>query len=524
MMNLVYRLISILFLLFPLFGFSQTVDSNFVDGVIYVKVKDTSTIELSPYQYSNPDLNTLFFTYGIDTIKKPFPGLNATLDKTYRIHFRNIQMIDALITELSLMFFVEYAEKAPLYRISYLPNDIHPSQWALNKINAIQAWDISRGSAQITIAIVDNAISTTHEDLMENIWVNPNEIPNNGIDDDLNGFVDDINGWDVADNDNNPNPPDLANSDSYFTHGTHCAGIASASTDNNKGVASIGFKTRIIAVKCSRDNSVDEGRTLTHAYDGVYYAIQAKADIISMSWGGSSGSFITGENIINAANALGIVLISAAGNNNHSEKHYPAAYNPVISVGSTDQADLKSSFSNYGDWVDLMAPGSSIYSTLSGANNAYGTRSGTSMSCPMVAGLSALVLEQNSGLSPTQVKNILINGCDNIDLLNPGHSGKLGAGRINAKKTLQYYTGLAHFDEISNFVLYPNPNHGEFTVLTNITEGVEVNLFDLRGINVYSEFRNFETSNDFIIDLNAGIYFLEIATKEKKFIKKIVVQ
>jgi subtilisin family serine protease len=523
MIKIMYRLVFILILFSPLVGFSQTVDSNFVDGVVYVKVKDTSTIELSPYQFSNPDLNALYLTFGIDTIKKPFPGLNTTLDKTYRIYFQQIQLIDALITELSLIPFIEYAEKAPLYKVSYLPNDIHPSQWALSKINAIQAWDISKGSAQITIAIVDNAVSTTHEDLKENIWVNPNEIPNNGIDDDLNGFVDDVNGWDVADNNNNPNPPDSFSSNSYFTHGTHCAGIASATTDNNKGVAAIGFNTKIIAVKCSRDNSADEGRTLSHAYDGVYYAIQAKADIISMSWGGSSGSFLTGENIINAANALGIVLISAAGNNNHSEKHYPAAYNPVISVGSTDQADLKSSFSNYGDWVDLMAPGSSIYSTLSGANNAYGTRSGTSMSCPMVAGLSALVLEQNPGLSPTQVKNILMNGCDNIDLLNPGHSGKLGAGRINAQKTLQHFTGLTHFDEKSSFDLYPNPNHGAFTVRTNITESVEINLFDLRGIKVYTEFRNFETSNDFNIDLNSGIYFLEIATKEKKFVKKIVI-
>lgn len=522
-MKKVYSLLLNLFFLFPLVAFSQSVDSNFIDGIIYIKVKDSSTIELSPYQYSNPALNALYLTYGIDTIKKPFPGLNFTLDKTYRIYFQQIQQIDDLLSDISLIPFIEYAEKAPLYRVSYLPNDVHPSQWALSKINAIQAWDISKGSSQITIAIVDNAVSTTHEDLTANIWVNPKEIPNNGIDDDLNGFVDDVNGWDVADNNNNPNPPASAGSDSYFTHGTHCAGIASATTDNNKGVAAIGFNTKIIAVKCSRDNSSDEGRTLTHAYDGVYYAIQAKADIISMSWGGSSGSFLTGENIINAANALGIVLISAAGNNNHSEKHYPAAYNSVISVGSTDQADLKSSFSNYGNWVDLMAPGTSIYSTLSGANDAYGTRSGTSMSCPLVAGLSALVLEQNPGLSPAQLKIKLITGCDNIDLLNPGYSGQLGAGRINAQKTLQHFTGLFNLSEEATITLYPNPNHGEFTLLSNITGNFEINIFDLRGSKVYSETRTIDSHSDFKLDLISGVYFLEINTKEKKFIKKVII-
>ena len=167
----------------------------------------------------------------------------------------------------------------------------------------------------IVIAIVDDAVLTTHEDILPNLWTNPNEIPNNNIDDDNNGYRDDINGWDAADNDNDPNPPSSASS-SVFTHGTHCAGIASAATDNSKGIASIGFNCKIMPVKSSTSNG--NAQYIDAGYDGIAYAMAAGADVISMSWGGNNSQ--TAQNIFNQAHNLGITLVAAAGND-ASSKH-----------------------------------------------------------------------------------------------------------------------------------------------------------------------------------------------------------
>ncbi|MDQ3193312.1 MAG: S8 family peptidase [Bacteroidota bacterium] len=520
------KIILIAFILISKGLYSQTVDTNFVDGWIYVKVFDTSVIELSPYNFSDPDLNNLYSVYNIDSITKPFPGLNVSLDKTYRVVFSDINEIENLITDFQTLPYIEYAEKAPLYRTSNSPNDLQASQWALAKINSIQAWDITTGSAAVSIALVDNAVSTTHEDLNSNIWINPGEIDANNIDDDLNGFTDDVNGWDVADNNNNPNPPTSATSSSAFVHGTHCAGIASSATNNAIGIASLGYNTKIIAVKCSNDNSSDEGNSLPYAYDGVYYAIQAKADIISMSWGGSSGFFLTGESIINAANAMGITLIAAAGNNNSSTPFYPAAYNNVISVGATDQLDQKASFSNFGSTIDVMAPGVSIFSTLSSStNNSYGSLSGTSMACPLVAGLAGLILSVDPDLSPSEVKTFLKNGCENIDSQNLSYTGQIGAGRINAYNTLQALS-IEKFDNKKDFNIYPNPSSGFFTIeVDNFMDYTKIEVFNLIGKSVYSSQMEFKGKHNIDLkNVDSGIYLVKLESPSKVIVRKVFVE
>ncbi|NNC96010.1 MAG: S8 family serine peptidase [Chitinophagales bacterium] len=503
-------------ILLHLTGFAQSVDSNFIDGVVYVKVKDTSSMDLAPYQFNDPVLNNIYTTYGIDTIVNPFPGLNTTLDKTYRVLFQSIGQIDLLIAAFVALPYIEYAEKAPLYRTTHVPNDIQPGQWALTKINAELAWDIDKGSTSITIAIVDNAVSTTHEDLQANIWINPGEIPGNLLDDDLNGFTDDVNGYDVADDDNNPNPPAMSTSASPFVHGTHCAGIASAATNNSKGIASIGYKTKIIAVKCSKNAATDEGNSLPNAYDGVYYAIQAGADIISMSWGGSSGNFLTGENLMDAANALDIILVAAAGNDNSNAAFYPASYDHVISVGSTNQVDQKSSFSNYGSNIDVMAPGTGIYSTLSSpTNDEYGSLNGTSMACPLVAGLCALIKSNVPSLNSSQVQTKLKNGCSNIDSFNPAYIGELGAGRIDAFQTLGGISGIEE-ESVSTLEVFPNPSKGTVYVRSEILDGI-LQIFDLSGKEVMS-YEVLKPDNFIELNLEAGTYIIKIQNRGKKVI------
>lgn len=519
------------FLLFLFFVFKgnssncQTIDSNFVDGIVYVKIVSTSTMELSPYSFSDPVLNGFYTTYNIDTITKPFPGISAELDKTYRIKFSQIAQIDNLISDLQTLTYIEYAEKAPIYRTDYIPNDLHPAQWSLTKINAIGAWDISTGSTGIKIAIVDNAVSTIHEDLINNIWINPGEVPGNFLDDDLNGFADDVNGWDAADGDKNPNPPGSATTSSPFVHGTHCAGIASAATNNGVGIASIGFKIKIIPVKCSPDLSSDGGATITNAYDGVYYAIRANADVISMSWGGYSGSFSTGENMMNAANALGIVLVAAAGNSNTSAPHYPSGYNYVISVGATDQTDQKASFSNFGPSVDVMAPGTAIYSTLSGAVNAYGYISGTSMACPLAAGLCGLILSQSPSLSPATVQTYLKNGCENIDVLNPSYAGQLGSGRINAFNSLQYVSVSENVNDSDDFYVFPNPSNGIFTLLFPDNKINSVSVYNINGEMVFNEMVNPNDDRlNINLDLSKGLYIIKASGDKNHYSKKIVLK
>lgn len=494
---------------------AQTVDTNWVDGRIYVRTTSSSNLDLANYNYSNAALNTILSTYGVTNMWTPFPNLSGELDRTYEVEFTQEAMVDGLVYDLGLLLEIEYAEKKPLMKTTFVPNDIQGSQWGLTKINAVQAWDISTGNASIKVAIVDNAVSTIHEDLVGNTYVNPGEIPGNGLDDDLNGYTDDVSGYDVANNDGNPNPPASAGSSTPFVHGTHCAGIAAASTNNGIGIASLGFNTTIIPVKCTPDNSQSQGNELPNAYDGVYYAIRANADVISMSWGGGFSS--TGESIMNAANSLGIVLVAAAGNDNVTTPFYPAAYSSVISVGATDITDAKSSFSNYGTTIDVMAPGTGIFSTLSGNGSEYGTLSGTSMACPLVAGLCALVLDQNPLFTPAQVKTALENGCDNIDAVNPSFIGMIGAGRINAFKTLSGTSGIPEEANESFSLIYPNPNNGTFTILSENADAIrEVHLTDLSGKQVKQIVPSF-VQKEMLLSLNLapGMYALSLISEEK---------
>lgn len=279
--------------------------------------------------------------------------------------------------------------------------------------------------------MVDDALKLNHEDIKDILWYNPGEIANNSTDDDNNGFIDDINGWDMAHNDNDVNPGTYFTNWKRQSHGTHCAGIIGATTNNNKGIASIGYGVRIMPVKISSDTTGG----LVNPFAGVQYAIRNKADIISMSWGGGWPT-LASQLLFNVARDSGILCIAAAGNNNWSNKMYPASYANVMSVGATDSFDLKASFSNYGDSVDVMAPGVSIYSSITKSTNSYDYFSGTSMACPLVAGLAGLIKSENQNLSVKELESILYCGCDSIYSYNSSYLGQLGRGRINAEKSL----------------------------------------------------------------------------------------
>jgi subtilisin family serine protease len=428
--------------LIPTLSISQTIHKDFVDGEVYFKLYDHVFIEEAATHNGVVDIDKFsYFTqeqileYGIYKIEQPFYRTSSiTLQNTFQVHFAEVSKVYEMIEAFHKQREIDYVEQVPILRHEYTPNDLgtasgNNSQWYLHKINAQAAWDISKGNPNVVVAIVDDAVMVNHIDLNPNAYINTGEIPNNGIDDDGNGYVDDYMGFDISTNSSNPNPPNA-----NFSHGTHVAGIVGAATDNGIGIASIGFGIKILGVKASTSNT-----NITHGYPGVTFAADAGAHVINMSWGGS-GYSATGNNVINYAYNKGCILIAASGNDNSSSVFYPAGYNNVISVSNSTSTDAKASSSNYGTWIDITAPGSTIRSTIpssSNPNGTYGNKTGTSMASPLVAGLCGLMLSVNPGLTQAQIKHCLLSSADNIDAQNPTFIGQLGAGRINAYKALQ---------------------------------------------------------------------------------------
>ncbi|HID86348.1 MAG TPA: peptidase S8 [Anaerolineae bacterium] len=321
---------------------------------------------------------------------------------------------------------VEYAEPDSIAQPAYEPDDPYYSdgtQWGPQKIYAPQAWDLSKGDSSVVIAVVDWGVDLQHPDLATEMWTNPGEIADNGVDDDGNGYVDDVYGWDFANDDNDPQDD--------YGHGTHVGGIIAAATDNGVGIAGVAFDSRIMAVK------VGDGATGTARYSriakGIIYAADNGAKVINLSLGGYAYSSYL-ESAVNHAWDAGCVLVGAAGNDNLSDLFYPAAYENVIGVSATDQNDAKASWSNYGSYISVAAPGVSIYSTYWNDGSTYAHMSGTSMAAPHVAGLAALLFAQDGTRTNATVRSLIESSAD--DLGDAGWDPYYGYGRINAYQAL----------------------------------------------------------------------------------------
>lgn len=363
------------------------------------------------------------------------------LSAIYEFRFNQPVNVAKLVQLLRQQPGVIYAEPRYLYRIYYDPNDPSiSSQTYLTVIKAHEAWDITQGDPDVVVGIVDTGVDWQHNDLQANIWQNSDEIPNNGIDDDNNGKVDDIRGWDfggVGNPDKTPTPDNDPRED-RADHGTAVAGIASAATDNGLGVAGIGFKCKIMPVKTSQDNlRLDDGTALIpYGYDGIVYAAENGAHIINCSWAGNGFSQF-GQEVIDYATQLGALVIAAAGNESNSSLSYPAAYRNVLSVAATDNNDIRAGFSNYGYWVDVSAPGDRLFTTWQVPANSYNPIfRGTSASAPVVAGVAALVKSVHKDWTPAAIAEQIRLAADNIDSQNPGYIRQLGFGRVNAQRAV----------------------------------------------------------------------------------------
>lgn len=298
-------------------------------------------------------------------------------------------------------------------------------------IDAPEAWRLATGSADTVLAVIDTGVAVGHPDLADNVWTNPGEVPGNNIDDDNNGYVDDVHGWDFYHDDNT-----LAHG-SEDDHGTHVAGTIAATGSNGIGVTGVNWRARIMALKFL---GPDGGGYTSDAIEALGYAIANRALISNNSWGGPWYSQALRDAISRAQDA-GHLFVAAAGNggsdgvgdDNDVAPDYPASYpeENIVAVAATDRDDELAGFSNYGESsVDLAAPGVDIVSTLPG--NAYGYFSGTSMAAPHVTGAAALLHSHQPRLGMRELKARLLETTDPQPSLQPTVTG----GRLNLARAL----------------------------------------------------------------------------------------
>lgn len=312
---------------------------------------------------------------------------------------------------------------------------------SMKQLNILPALEKYAGKESVVIAVLDTGIDYAHEDLYQNIWTNVNEVPQNGIDDDGNGYVDDVYGWDFCNNDNTVSYSQQQNTvqnQDYDNHGTHCAGLIAGMQGNELGIAGIAgqgnAKIMIVKVFDQSKGNVSVSRLI----QGIRYAVAMGADIINASWSGTLDSEEDAEQLKEAIQESGKLFITSAGNygeNIDRNLIYPASFSEldnVVVVASVEEDGTLSSFSDYGESVHVAADGNNIYSTLAGSR--YGYYSGTSMSTAIVSGIAALVYGMKSHVYPKAVKELLLYSCNLLTLKEDGKS--ISGGIIDAEKVV----------------------------------------------------------------------------------------
>jgi large repetitive protein len=403
------------------------------NGELLVKFKDGPYAPLTAYAHAQTGATVLqnFDSIGWQWVKLP-EGMSVEEGLT-AYH----KISDCLL-----------AQPNYIYQIYLNPNDPRyvtpPGMYGLTKISAPAAWDTTTGNPAVVVADIDTGVDYNHEDLAANMWHNPGETPNNLIDDDNNGYVDDYYGYDFINHDSNPQDG--------HSHGTHTTGTIGAAGNNGLGVVGVNWNVKLMALKTHADNGNSTAATVIEAFNYVTMMRNRGHNIrvTNNSWGGApeaAGYDQALKDAIDATGNAGVLNVFAAGNDNRNtdvNPAYPASYNSpsILSVASSTSTDVRSGFSNWGlTTVDVAAPGSSILSTFPGNN--YGTISGTSMASPHAAGAAALLVGINPNLSVASLKATLMNTVDPL----PAFSTLVASGgRINVANALANQT-------VCNFLL-----------------------------------------------------------------------
>lgn len=432
---LYFLLFTLLFLVFSA-GLRGPEKPSFIEGEILVKFQSGMTTEDVQNALSSVETQVLQYIQPINL---------------FHVKIKSNKTVQQAIDEFLALPNVIYAEPNYILSINRVPNDPKFSElWALENngqsgglagadISAAQAWDISTGSEQVLVGVIDTGVDYTHNDLAPNIYTNPGEdawsdpfdpTTGNGVDDDGNGKIDDWKGWNFIDQSNNPYDDNM--------HGSHCAGTIGAVGNNNIGVTGICWNVKIMPLKFL--DAYGNGST-SAAILAITYASDMGVQILNNSYGSTEESTPLKE-AIEYANERGVLFVAAAGNdgtNNDLSPHFPSNYEVpnIIAVAASDDGDQRAIWgdsggggddcgficasvnaatpgSNYGfETVDLFAPGKNILSTIPG--DGYSKLSGTSMASPHLAGAAALVLSTNSSLSTSQLKQVLLSTVDKLD-------------------------------------------------------------------------------------------------------------
>lgn len=396
------------------------------------------------------------------------------------------------------------------------------------------AWDIETGDPNLIVAIIDTGARLSHPEFAGRIWTNPNEVAD-GKDTDRNGYVDDlVAGWDFVNNDNDPTDD--------HGHGTNVAGIALATGNNNIGYAGVNWKSKIMICKALDANNSGSFAAIANS---IYYAVDNGAKVINMSIGGT-GASSTLKNAADYCYSKGAILVVCMMNFNNSVKYYPAAFSNTLAIGSTDPDDTRSSpffwdptsGSNYGDHIDIVAPGNFMYGLSHTSNTNYSSYwGGTSQATPMVAGVVSLLLSKDPTLTFSQIRTILRESSED-QVGKPSEDKRgfdiyYGYGRLNAYKALTHtLLSVDDFENNSDSVLiYPNPVSNEQSLtLRNLNPGdYKINIYNSLGQNLLTVNKNIDTNSNIDLqlpELTSGTYFVKIENQSKNtFInKKLIIK
>jgi hypothetical protein len=421
------------------------------------------------------------------------------------------------------------------------PNDpLYSRQWGLNNngsftlsaaisgadIDMEKAWNITKGDSSIVVCIMDSGIKRDHPEFEGRLWVNQAEIPGNGIDDDQNNYIDDVSGWDFANNDNDPTDD--------HGHGTNVTGIIGANGNNGIGYAGVDWNCKLMSLKgINKDNF---GYYSWWA-EAIMYAVDNGARVINLSVGGNSYSPILGSAITYALNN-NVICVVCMMNGNTSSVFYPAGFPGVIAVGATNPNDFRTrpffwannSGSNYGNHITVVAPGNYIYGLNYLSNTNFDTYwGGTSQATPHVTGLIALLLAQNPDRTPDQIKTILTTtaedkvGKPTEDI--PGWDEYHGFGRINAFKALSVGVSSTTTPILNSTLrITPNPANGSFQVTRQTALSGMCSLYDGQGKLVFQTKLDQQTTFDLQTNLPNGLYWMRIKTAETLEMGRVMIQ
>jgi subtilisin family serine protease len=481
-----YKIISILVFLLLLLGFSSKADSDYEPNTLIVKLKASKSLirsqsNIHSYHQKMGVKELILVPVGKNGVKSASFG-----NQTYVLKFKSNRDMQVMAENYKAQSWVVSAE--PNYYVyAHGFNDPgYESQDYLRTGRIKSVFDIPERN-RVIVAVADTGIDYNHEDIEANIFLNTQE-QNNNQDDDGNGYVDDVKGYNFYGfslNSAHNDPID------EFGHGTHLAGIIGAKSNNGLGIAGINTKAQLLNVcflnRFGRGNQVDAAAAIT-------YAVDMGAKIINCSWGYSKKTSVL-EDAINYAQDNNVVVVASTGNDSQQTFNYPAAFDSVIAVSAITNSNKRASYASFGGHVDFAAPGTDVYSLKPG--NSYRELTGTSQSAAVVTGIIARVLSYNPDLTPAQIKALLIDSAD--DVMTSGRDIYTGYGVINTtslKDNLGIVDGAQTSDrvpvqtagsvvpELKEVLNFPNPCRSQgttFGFITNKAGEVVVRIFDMRG-------------------------------------------